>query len=68
MAIKGYKGGWDILGNLVTVRKSVEVGNGEYLDEGIPFVRVSNLSSFEITGEKIYFGRVVPKNEATPAQ
>ncbi len=51
-AIKGYKGGWDVLGNLVMVKKSVEVGSGEYLDEGIPFVRVSNISPFEITEEK----------------
>lgn len=51
-AIKAYKGGWDTLGDLVTVKKSVEVGSGEYLDEGIPFVRVSNISPFEITEEK----------------
>lgn len=51
-AIQSYSGGWDTLGNLVTVKKCVEVGSGEYLDEGIPFVRVSNLSSFEITEEK----------------
>lgn len=51
-AIKNYSGGWDTLGNLVTVNKSVEVGSGEYLEQGIPFVRVSNLSPFEITEEK----------------
>jgi len=51
-AVKAYKGGWDTLGDLVSVKKSVEVGSGEYLDEGIPFVRVSNLSPFEITEEK----------------
>ena len=51
-AIKAYKGGWDTLGNLVSVKKCVEVGSGEYLEEGIPFVRVSNLSPFEITEEK----------------
>jgi type I restriction enzyme S subunit len=51
-AIKGYKGGWDSLKNLVTLKKTVEVGSGEYLDKGIPFVRVSNLSPFEITEEK----------------
>lgn len=51
-AIKGYKGGWDTLGNLVSVKKCVEVGSGEYLEEGIPFVRVSNLSPFEIKEEK----------------
>ena len=44
-AIKKYAGGWDTLGNLVNMKKCVEVGSGEYLDEGIPFVRVSNLSS-----------------------
>ena len=51
-AIKGHSGGWDTLGNLVTVIKCIEVGSSEYLDEGIPFVRVSNLSPFEITKEK----------------
>lgn len=51
-AVKAYKGGWNTLGDLVTVKKSVEVGSGEYLDGGIPFVRVSNLSPFEITEEK----------------
>ena len=51
-AIKNYAGGWDTLGNLVTVKKCVEVGSGEYLEAGIPFVRVSNLSPFEITEEK----------------
>ena len=47
-----YTGGWDTLGNLTTIRKCVEVGSGEYLDEGVPFARVSNLSPFEITEEK----------------
>ena len=51
-AIKNYEGGWDTLGNLVTVKKCVEVGSNEYLEAGIPFVRVSNLSPFEITEEK----------------
>ena len=51
-AIQSYSGGWDTLGNLVSVKKCVEVGSGEYLEEGIPFVRVSNLSPFEITEEK----------------
>lgn len=51
-AIKRYSGGWDTLDNLVAVKKCVEVGSSEYFDEGIPFVRVSNLSFFEITEEK----------------
>ena len=51
-AIKSYSGGWDTLGNLVTLKKCVEVGSKEYFETGIPFVRVSNLSPFEITQEK----------------
>ena len=51
-AIKNYSGGWDTLGNLTTLKKCVEVGSKEYLEIGIPFVRVSNLSPFEITEEK----------------
>ncbi len=51
-AIKNYSGSWDTLENLVTLKKCVEVGSKEYLEIGIPFVRVSNLSPFEITKEK----------------
>ena len=51
-AIKNYPGGWDTLGNLVTLKKCVEVGSKEYIETGIPFVRVSNLSPYEITQEK----------------
>ena len=51
-AIKSYQGGWDTLGNLVTISKSIEVGSEEYLNEGVPFVRVSNLSPFDISEEK----------------
>ena len=53
-AIKNYKSqdNWDTLENLVTLKKCVEVGSKEYLESGIPFVRVSNLSPFEITQEK----------------
>ena len=51
-AIRGYSGGWDRLENLISMRKCVEVGSGKYQEEGVPFVRVSNLSPFEITEEK----------------
>ena len=51
-AIKSYPGGWNTLENLVTLKKCVEVGSKEYLEIGTPFVRVSNLSPFEITQEK----------------
>jgi len=51
-SIKAYSGGWDTLGNLVTIKKCTEVGSSEYIDHGVPFVRVSNISPFEITKEK----------------
>ena len=51
-AIKNCSEGWDNLENLATFKKCVEVGSKEYLETGIPFVRVSNLSPFEITEEK----------------
>ena len=51
-AIKNYAGGWNILENLAVLKRCVEVGSKEYLETGIPFVRVSNLSPFEITQEK----------------
>ncbi len=47
-AIKNYKGGWDSLGNLVSMTKGIEVGKAEYSEEGIPYVRVSNLQVKEI--------------------
>ena len=51
-AIERYPGGWDTLGQLVSIRKCVEVGSKKYREEGVPFVRVSNLTPFEITEEK----------------
>ena len=50
--IKNCAGGYDTLDNLVTMEKCVEVGSKAYIEDGIPFVRVSNLSPFEITEEK----------------
>lgn len=51
-AIKNYKGGWDKLGNLVSIKKGIEVGANNYIENEIPFIRVSNISPFEITYEK----------------
>ena len=50
--LKRCPGGWDTLQNLVSIKKSVEVGSDEYLNDGIPFIRVSNISPFEITEGK----------------
>lgn len=51
-AIKSYSGGCELLNNLVYIKKCIEVGSKEYLTEGVPFVRVSNISPFETTEEK----------------
>lgn len=52
-AIESYSGGWDTLGNIASLKKCVEVGSEAYINEGdIPFIRVSNLSPFELTEEK----------------
>lgn len=48
-AVKKYKGGFDELGNLAKVIKSVEPGSEAYQDDGVPFVRVSNLSKYELS-------------------
>lgn len=39
------------LDNLVTMKKGIEPGSEAYRDEGIPFVRVSNLGIHEITND-----------------
>ncbi len=51
-AITNYSTPPPTLGDLVTIKKSIEVGSSEYLNEGIPFIRVSNINPFEITEEK----------------
>ena len=62
-AIQNYSGRWNTLGNLVAVKKCIEVGSGEYREEGIPFVRVSNISPFEITEEKYISEKLYQKIE-----
>ena len=53
--VKRYSGGWDILDNLVKIKKSIEPGSNEYQEEGIKFLRVSNLSKFGIdNGTPVY--------------
>ncbi len=46
--IKESSNGYDILGNIVSIKKGIEVGSDEYQGNGIPFVRVSNLNKFGI--------------------
>ena len=43
----------NLLGNLVTIEKSIEPGSEAYSSQGIPFIRVSNLSKHGITNPEI---------------
>lgn len=54
-AVKKYKEGFAELGNLVKIRKSIEPGSGTYQENGVPFVRVSNLSKFELSDNNQQF-------------
>jgi len=47
--IKKYSGGFDTLENLVNIKKCIEPGSSAYQENGIPFIRVSNLSKSEIS-------------------
>lgn len=47
-----------LLGDLVWIKKSVEPGSDEYLSEGIPFVRVSNLSKYGLSEPEFHLGRI----------
>ena len=60
-AIHNYSSDYDMLGNLVTIKKCIEVGSSEYLDKGIPFVRVSNINPFELAEEKYISGNLYTK-------
>lgn len=59
--IKSYSNGWDILDDIVLIKKGIEIGADAYTGDGIPFIRVSNLNKFGITdnsqqylSEKLY--------------
>ena len=68
-AIKSYPGGWEKLGNLAAIQKCVEVGSDEYFGEGVPFIRVSNLSPFEISEEKYISDKLYAEiNQHQPKQ
>jgi len=69
-AIKGYTGGWDTLDNLVHIKKCTEVGSGEYIESGVPFVRISNISALELTEDKYIseslYKTLAPKEDNIP--
>lgn len=54
--IKSYSNGWDKLSNIIQApKKGIEVGSEEYCEQGIPFVRVSNLSQHEINNNNMQY-------------
>lgn len=52
-AVKTY-----LLGELVWIKKSLEPGSDEYRSEGIPFVRVSDLSKYGLSNPEIHLSRI----------
>lgn len=49
--IKKYKGGYALLENISEIKKCIEPGSSEYKEDGIPFVRVSNLDKFGLNAK-----------------
>jgi restriction endonuclease S subunit len=41
--------GYDLLGNLVSIKKSIEPGSDVYSDDGLPFLRVADCNKFGIS-------------------
>jgi type I restriction enzyme S subunit len=58
-----------LLGSLVNIKKSIEPGSSAYKKEGIPFIRVANLSKFGISEPDIHldakeYGNIIqPKKD-----
>lgn len=52
-----------LLDNIVSMKKSVEPGSGAYQTEGIPFIRVSNITKFGISQPEIHLDRKVFTDE-----
>ena len=50
---------------IVCISKSIEPGSEAYQDEGIPFVRVSDVSKYEITPPEIFLSKDVVPNIAS---
>ena len=49
--VRHYRNGYKLLGDIVTIRKCIEPGSQAYEENGIPFLRVSNLSKFGIVND-----------------
>lgn len=54
------------LGELVTIQKSIEPGSDFYMTEGVPFVRVADLTKFGVTEPSIYLDKEIFKDVIRP--
>ena len=54
------------LGNLITLQKSIEPGSDFYQSEGLPFVRVADLTKFGVTKPSIYLDEEIFKDVIRP--
>jgi len=57
---------YDKLGHLVNIRKSIEPGSEAYQEEGIPFIRVSNLTKYGIADTDIHLDKSEYANVLRP--
>ncbi|WP_202966397.1 restriction endonuclease subunit S [Treponema endosymbiont of Eucomonympha sp.] len=55
---------YDLLGDLVTIKKSIEPGSNAYSDTGIPFVRVADYNQFGISSPDIFLSEKFCKENA----
>lgn len=62
--IKSHK--YDQLGNLVNIKKSIEPGSDAYQEEGVPFIRVSNLNKMGLSEPDIHLDGVKYKDVVRP--
>lgn len=46
--IQSYKNGYDILDNICSIKKGIEPGSEYYRDNGIPFLRIQNLTKYDL--------------------
>ncbi len=66
--VKDYSGGWDTVGNIVHVDKSIEPGSAHYESEGIPFVRVADITKYGIDKTDKYLSRIEFNNAIKPGK
>jgi restriction endonuclease S subunit len=62
--IKSHK--YNQLGNLVDIKKSIEPGSDAYQEEGVPFIRVSNLNKMGLSEPDIHLDGMKYKDVVKP--